>query len=966
MRPDLFAWGTVVSSGGGKANVDVHGEVYEEVPVAGHPVEAGDVVPTGFVLRDSQRMPVALGLKAKNAPRKLIVKTKTKGDGQWVTPEADFLNSRGLTVASKWLRFSTPHVLNTLFATARWGSDPWGAIAMYSEPLGQVAFTVKVPSGTATYLATFWVNFDGGWYGTNGTITETVIQGQFATTQRTINFGTNPSNGINYETLEGDSFFRERRQGFLFVDVVTKDTGIYVLPLRNTGIYVIDRATGSAGFTPYPADANRGFTRGGSVSCYGKFAVECGYTGWDHSDQALEQYSSLIDFRDPINIEGITLPDHAGRGKVWVYTRKDDLTFDSAAVDLKAVTPNLMRILGCGCFSSDTQYWHDTSTDEYVAYASPYTPSWQRILSHRFPWILEKRKDPLVMIQTSVMTKVKTFGDPGLSMWQLLSLNPNSKEVKVVNQKINKNAPMYAHPGWLEERRIAYSIESAASILPGNPEGSPWGATTNRTENLTTDGNGDPVVFEYQTVQRTRGWKLEAIDEFRDGDTNAFEFRDAFLMHPLAGDVDEHSYNAISNLIGLGYDSWASITSPLNCSGVVDGYQRHFCVVSEPIPFVNRLQRYEKTDNLGNRFYELLSQFSEYRTVYWYYGAKGAAKQFHDYFHSDDDPYYAAGHGGAPMDQAAFDANNPPGNDYPELLLQDGDITASDALQLDSWFSPSVWPVWEVNIRFDSESNPIPPVFNTTDGGDYINPTILTLTPFQYETKLVYAVINRARQLSDWNVYKTWLICSKPNGGDSFPPIDITQYLSWPSSGTSDPSRIDSAVNYPALLNVWCLEVIAERWAFMVRQLNWKANSSGVITSDLDLQFREPHLDIWDLKSLSLVKRVSLHPPTDVARSLSGFYENVPKMIPGITAEGFPCATIWTTWMGASFNREQVAQAITEVCLRGNDLERHDSLFTGKKQAGRPLSMEVDTMVINNGRAYWIEDSASIVEQVQQ
>lgn len=524
------------------------------------------------------------------------------GNGEWVTPESDFLNSYGLTVPMSQLVWrldgGSPGTITTLATLTRFGSGTPTDLdyVNHTDQLGLLAFTAPVGGGgTSTVLACYatnWAN-TGNSSGTSGTITERAIQGSTAEiADTTITFGgyLASESRSTANTLQA----QDRKQGYFFVDLTVNTRGIYVV-LLDSGIYIARRSDNTQARTEWTFDILRP-NRSGNVSFCGKFLVE-GWAGYDKSQAALDAFNAGMFGADPATsylydpqsgyLELIQLPDVAARGVMRIYTRQDDLTYVAHEIDLKGRAPGrtVRKIFGAGLYYRGTRNLYDGAGaplldgggDEILQAAR----SLYKIVSTRWPWlVVPAKKRTEIWFSVASQIDGATSADPGQGYWQLFSVEATTRAVTLRNQLVTPLNPATpeVYAGIVADSNAIFAAEATASRA------------------LT-----EPLFFMRRVTQfylgvfqdyflYSRGYFYDGIDPAATADI--WRETDRWIQHPLPGDLTSEDYISGAD-VAIDAIVPGSSVAP---SGAKDLRGNHYEIASEPIHFTDGVTTAQRSD----------------------------------------------------------------------------------------------------------------------------------------------------------------------------------------------------------------------------------------------------------------------------------------------------------------------------------------------------------------------------------
>lgn len=567
----------------------------------------GDSVFVAYEEGDRQR-PFYHGMGKKGAG--ILKKAKLNfmmfGDGQWVTPESDRLNSCGLTIPSKQIRIkldgSTPGTISTIDSFNRFVTGPelpgrWQDFVTNIDQTGLLAFTVPDGTGgTVTVLACYYTLWLGVSYinGYTGQIREYSIAGSSSgISDRTIWFT---------EALEGRAgtpsvnSAADRRQGYFFIDTVTDPMGLYVMALE-TGIYNLRRSDNTMRKSNWVPDVN--FPSNiGSVSAYGDYVIGCGWAGYDKSEAALTSFNVMMQGADPAAAylqdptfgwqDRIKLPDDSSRAVLRIYTRftlAEDpgnygLSFGYNNIDLKGIIPGktIRRIYSNGIHFRLSRALLTSSGSPLTAPSGGELALAPRVHSNiqslRWPWLISGTRAEF-WISVCAQVDGSTSAEPGQSYWTLCAVTPKTRTMTAKNQLVTPFSPALnpRFPDLLATRESEIGIAATASrSVDGG------------------DINFYPEAYRisasFGSVIYLAGYHYEGIDSADPPDK--WSEVDRWIDHPLPGDLtsDNYTRESPSNDVGLDAIVPGAGASP---SGSFDLNGNHYAAVSEPIHFLDNL-----------------------------------------------------------------------------------------------------------------------------------------------------------------------------------------------------------------------------------------------------------------------------------------------------------------------------------------------------------------------------------------
>ena len=539
------------------------------------------------------------------------------GNGQWVTPESDFLNSCGLTIPSNQVLIRLdglrPGTLTTLSSFPRFstGSDLYGQWEDWissSDQLGLLSFTSSSgDGGSVTVLAVYSTEWFRSAYigGYIGKIREYSIAGSGSgIADRDIYFeGGQEHRGGR----ESSRLAMGRRQGYFFVDLVTDSRGIYIIPLE-TGIYAFRRFDGAMRKTNWVQDVLNP-TNSGSVSVYGKYVLGSGWAGYDKSESALAAFNASLQGADPAAayladptfgwLGRIKLPDDSTRGVLRLYTRISEevdpdnygLAYAYSEIDLKGRIPGktTRRIFSNGIYFNVARALLQSDGSPLTAPGGGDLAFAARIKSNlqslRWPWLIAADRIE-AWLSVCSQSDGPTSADPGQCYWTLYSLDVKraTPDVTVRNQLVTPATPatIERFPGILATRTTEILADAAASraVDGGDDAYYPSGYLIGFSN---TFEDGHFVHSDYYLA----GYFYDGEDPALPAD--GWTEEDRWIGHPLPGDLASPDYTVVGPSTDVGLDAIVpgSGASP---TGAKDLDGNHYEAASEPIHILDDLQ----------------------------------------------------------------------------------------------------------------------------------------------------------------------------------------------------------------------------------------------------------------------------------------------------------------------------------------------------------------------------------------
>ena len=722
------------------------------------------------------------------------------GDGSWITPEADYLLSAGLiTAADRQIKVSTTlGTLSQIATVTRFetGSDLYGDTSKFiniSDQLGLLSFTVADGvGGTVTVLALFttlWYHATASIIGTSAKIREFSIAGSTSGLfdNKTWSYS---SYFPGYEVQQSKGpYYYNRRNCYFFIDLITlpAEAGIYVVALE-TGIYAHKReASSTVVHTNWAYDKNRP-NRTGNIQSYGKYLLECGYLGTDRSDNALNEFNGTLQGNDPAHsytynenngyYDLVSLPDDAGRSVLHFYVRKEDLTYDHYALDLRAIFPQtIYRLYSCGTYRDNQTNLYDEAGAELKPTGDPEGIGLILSPSSAYTFWTQSSRWPVLAYTVASVNKIEfwfwvcfTEGTGvaiGQSYWSLVALDAISRTFTVKNQLVTAGAPTLLYPSaewlaaqmstWEAYAEASMQYEAASSLMDPGSDG----------DYPTINESGELINTPLYFPRRLQGVSCDGFDP-EPGKNNRPWASDKFIPHPLPGDTTDSFYAFQDEFL---FDS-IYLTSRQAPSGVFDQRGHHFQILSEPFHYADGTGLSTITPIVPT-----ITQVypANYYFIYQDVPADWAQSTFYKYFEA-----------------GVFPEGEEP--DERTVLIVGGYWDDGDGIV----FHPSY----------------------------SYGPLTWTSIPCTYEER--YHAPGLVLVGDFYTRYKTWLVVTSPTAPVA--KIDISEYKTWGSAGTL-------FQNIPLLACVWQWEVVGN-YLFIVRQCFTGTYDPGINAREPYLEIR--------------------------------------------------------------------------------------------------------------------------------
>lgn len=878
------------------------------------------------------------------------------GDGSWTTPEADSLNSHGLTVANRQILLNSGGTLTTLesgiqrFSTAG-GAGTWFYFVSHLDQLGLLAFTtpVTLSESTTTVLACFatlWDSYLTGFSSGQGAIREYCIGGlDISLHTRTLTYS--PGYELRPQISNYPVPASDRNHGYFFVDIVTDSYGVYIVTLEN-GIIVHRRSDDAQHKSAWTPDQSLP-GRTGSCSVYGQWLVEGCYTGYDKSQNALDQFNGLMQYTDPAlaylgmrdgTFEQIRLPDNANRAMFRFYVRDaTTMVYTGYEIDLKAmvsgVTPR--KVHSCGAWYPYGVALYDsggTELDLGDGTLLLYSGADYNMQCNRWPWLArpaatEGGTPPAVEVWFWVCTQAGKAGDEvnnaGRSYWTLCALQPATSITEIKNQLITSADPIpYIEPytGWWADQQAAQAASSAASLETGAPDSFEGNASyaiyVADDPGYVPEDPVNPVGGRLYVTGTTEVRLRGSIYNGTVANNPQNDDMDRFVPHPLPTNA-----GALGPVESQMQDGMVP-TSDHVPSGCFDLHANHYCILGKPVKVASGIAGILEYD--GEVPLKVTTE-TQTGTKYWFAGFKNILKPWfiYVYFCDPDNPDGEAMGGSAPDRYMYRDfqpyETEPHNTSAPGTDLFDFIVQGTDTLNFYTYNCAG------------TASAPVSPVF----------------TPQTVDVRR-YVATRYTIKVSTWEtLHKTHIIKTSYDGATKTEK-DISEYTTW------DPLRS----NCPVFGNCWQCIAVKDFLFIIIERVYSQDDPLNQFTSF------EPRLEIYKLSDLTLMKQESLRPLSDTGNLLLCDRTLAPRMRVGYNSAGECFAQIFTEWITVADDsrgdRLEVMQHLKSEMKYKTGLTRTDHLFQGTKEAGIPLPTEASNWVQNGDNIFWIEGSNSVVK----
>lgn len=970
---DRVVYAKVLANGAGGIQAEIEGEVYGPgVPALDPDLQVGDSAPVGFLNPGSNRQPLILSHKPRllELPPGSLTRPSSAGvgNGQWLTPEADYRNSCGLTEPTKQLILkldgSKPGTLRVLESDIQRFEirEEWGEkarlthYAKHVDQLGLIAYTQQANGRSSTILArysTMWVA-PYGIDGHLGVIHEYDIGGEpSAIAEWVFSFHEISESPYTYENLGSRNGYRaqvDRRAGYFFADILTESRAIYMVCL-DSGIHTLRKSDGTQHFANWFPDPLRPQSAG-AVTAWGKYVFECGWSGYDKSNTAFNDFNATIGYVDPATLYlplrdnsliRLPLPDNTTyRADLRYYVRSDDFsTYTTMSLSLLGLVDGKVtrKILSCGIYTyGDTRI---LLADGSAAGSLLDTgPGWN-LQSSRWPlWISAESKT--IWFWLASMVDGETAEKPGASYFQIFALNFAAGSLSKKGEMVSSKVVLEPYPGWKADRMAEHAALATASQSTQTQTGY---HTTSAV--VAHDPWGNPQVIPYATYFYNVGWTYEGIDPAYKEE---YDEADQYLPHPWPCPGGPDAYLSLVNT-----NDAIAISSRATPSGCFDSQGNHYMIVSEPIKVYttmgsNYVYNPRPSDIPPWAFWlPTLAETLHHEdsgTIAWFSGYKGLQGWYTDYYQWYNTPHTVV---------RAY--------------------TRHDKYPFHYWLvDPDQWPLdaqpWTDEYDFYyARVEDLPTILEFTclsgyDRGEIEHLGSVTL-PYPGNLEVVDAAYftNKKTSFPSHEIrYVTYLV--KTTAGGAQTKLDITQRFSW--SGAS--YYHSKAVDMPFALNCWQWAAVGD-YLFCLRQMyqsGGMVRDPSISNPATDLQDEAPWLEVRSLSDLKLVGRLPLWP--DPKSKLRCQYDTPPRMVVGVDINGNAWAQVFSSWNERSYDdyyRDLAKNwnVKNEFVVKKARLEQfaiHG--WTGLAEVGMPSPTEASTLVINNGRAYWIDQGNSVVE----
>lgn len=980
--PDRELWQLGGEGSAGRVKVRRHHwdpDVYIEVPLTdGVPGAAGATIHLEYQEGDRQR-PFYQGQIA-GAGQLKKKKSILVGNGQWLTPEADYSNSYGLTLPFKRLILkldgSTPGTLSVLQSGINeyavgvdWGSaDP--AVnerrrlfheKMHVRQFGLLAYTEAVPGGSRTILArytTVWANpiYAEGYI---GVIQEYDISGTTTIAEWSFNFSTDEEhpNALNESQASriGYHAMVDRRQGYFFVDLVSESSAIYIVAV-DTGIHTLYKSSGLRYRSDWFPDPLRP-QNAGSVTAWGKYVFECGWSGWDKSTAALDDFNALVGAlggMDPATLRlalrdgglvDLPLPDDTTyRGDFRYYVRQADNTYTTMSVSLRNLLgggKTTRKVLSCGIYT-----YYDTPI--LLADGSPAgildTGAGWNLQSSRWPLWLDEVKE--IWIGLCSMADGATAEDPGQSFFQVVSIDFSAGIASVKSEIASVATVIEPYPGWLADKMAEESALAAASRSTVSDTGS---YTTHHV--VATDPSGGDLTIPNTTWQHLVGWTYDGIDPAFSVDK--WLESDQFIPHPWPCVGGPSAYAAL-----LGLNDAMAITSRATPAGCFDREGNHYTIVSEPVHVYESLVTglvYDPRppdwpiETFWPPHPTLTLDHQDTGEIAWFAGLKGLQGWYTDYYQWYVTPHAVVRaytrHDGTPFhywlpDPIAYPLEAQPWTDEFDFYYARAEAlpTVLEFTCLSGYDRGEIEHLGSVTL-------PYPGSLTVVDHEYYTNKKVSVPT---VDTRHITKIVKTTR------------------AGD-LTKVDITQKFSW--SGATSYS-IPKATDLPFALGCWQWAPVGA-FLFVLRQMYQQSGGTavqaqGISNPATDLLDEYPWFEVYRLSDLTFVGRLPLW-PSNVTPFKFLQWDTPPRMDVDVDANGNCSAQVMSVWNEATYDFRDINnnwQLKNEFSVSASGVIAQEGvhLYAGLDEPGIPSATESSTMARNAGRAFWIDQANSVVQ----
>ena len=619
MSEDRGIYADIISNDIGGILASIEGEIYGPgVPSLDPGLSAGDSVPVAFILPNSSRQPLLV-------PRRPLLKEISQGVwdhfmkylptfpgfAQWIQAEGSWGCPSGITLTGAATVWDSSKIVS------------WGYVNRYPSLIGSnvgyqtstladcndVTGLVAFDQAGSLRVGALWALWDGqpaDGYNATGlapvtTATDVVIR-EYNSAGTYTNYSLAPlmakqqkSGSGLISTVAGQ---RNRRGGWLFIDLLSDTTGVYVACLQD-GFYFLRRSDHHVFRASYPADVSRvspttdpadgsaatllpTALRTGSHCMFGAWILDCSYDLYDNSASINADWSNTNQVK----------PNHTNRGQVWSSIRASDFTMNHQSIDLKQLVPNLVRSMGCGI---QVSLWNNLPATRFPILwdelSNPAAPRHEAILwfcgidnswnSHIVLARIELSDRTLTTIEDRVAPMSFPLQYPGIISdalgWWTSECNSSRVPYRsgLDDQALSLNPANSA--GYTSASLL---VNADSDCLVGGPNNGQKISNTSLPANHYLTAHGNTVGEDCHDNSIYRGFDFGGYDSsalVKSSQTATF-----CLPHPLPGDVTEDD---IANLQSDAYSGAlpgtltpGSIYSP---SGVVGAQQNHYLIHSE-------------------------------------------------------------------------------------------------------------------------------------------------------------------------------------------------------------------------------------------------------------------------------------------------------------------------------------------------------------------------------------------------